>query len=358
MTRGQRFGLLAILLVLLSGCGDQRAPSNTAIVLAIAVSARHQWTFLFPNPAVTVSSLASKASGSEFYTISVTASSYPAALARVQEQSARVVFTQDVKVIVLGAALSGPQVAQIVSSMTESGLVPARAWLVATQASPAQVLMHYTPQTTVPVYALADYFDCASCHYTDLGVRGWQWWVRSMTPGVSPVLPVARPTATGLDVSRLLVYPTQGRPVLMPAPLTVGWAYLSGKVHEASLALTVDGHPYVLSSMGASARVRCVRVAGTVDVTVRMQAHGEIANSPPQRVLLPQDETRVEAAGAAALAHLAARTISWANHTHTDPFGYAMQASWGQPADVALTPLPIRARIWVTVRVQGEGMNR
>ena len=159
MTRGQRIGLVAILLVLVSGCGDQRAPSSTAIVLAIAVSAHHQWTFLFPNPAVTVSSLASSATGSEFYTISVTASSYPEALARVQQQSARAVFTQDVKVILFGAALPGPRVAQLVTSMTETGLVPARAWMVATQAPPAQVLMHYTPQTTVPVYALADYFD-------------------------------------------------------------------------------------------------------------------------------------------------------------------------------------------------------
>jgi hypothetical protein len=226
------------------GCGEQRGvPSSTATVLAMAVSAHHQWTFLFPNPAVTVSSLASQATGSEFYTISVTASSYPEALERVQQQSARAVFTQDVKVILFGAALPGPRVAQVVTSMTETGLVPGRAWMVATQAPPSQVLMHYTPQTAVPVYALADYFDCTTCHYTDLGVRAWQWWVRSITPGVSPVLPVVRPTATGLDVIRLLVYGSQGRPVLMPVPLTVGWAYLSDKVHEANLNLTVDRHP-------------------------------------------------------------------------------------------------------------------
>jgi hypothetical protein len=110
--------------------------------------------------------------------------------------------------------------------------------------------------------------------------------------------------------------------------------------------------------VGASVHARCVLAPGMVDVTLRMQAHGEITNSPPDRVLLPQDETRVEAAGAKALAHLAAQTITWANHTHTDPFGCAMQASWGRPANSVLTPLPIRARIRAMVIVQGEGMSR
>lgn len=351
-------------LLLLPGCWNQRAIDRRAIVLAIAVSAHRQWTFLFPNVTVTVSSLSSLQGSSQFYPITVRANSYQEALHRVQLQSARDVSVGDLEVLLLSSRLTTDQCTRVIDEITLTGEAPSKFWVAAVQGSPATVLTRVTPQTVVPVYYLSNYFSCHGCHATHLGVRGWEWWDRRFTPGVSPILPVVDPTPTGVTVRQLLVYRTLGAPLLMSPSVTQGFAYLTGKVRKSVLPLTVDGQHYLIAPIRDHVSSRVTLTATAVDVRVRIHADGEIAALPSNTVMTPTTERAVNRAARRVILRWSMAAIRWANHTHTDPFGYAERAAWFQNAVAASLPaatlvtLPIHAQVRARVAVQGEGLAR
>ncbi len=351
-------------LFLLTGCWDQRAIDQRAIVLAIGVSADLHWTLLFPNVTVTASSISSLGQSNEFYAITAKAKSYQKALHRVQLQANREVSMGDVQLVDLSASLSRSQLAGIMDSMILTGAIPAQVWLAASQTSPSTLLIHPSPQTVVPVYYLSSYFDCHACHAADFGVRAWQWWDRAVTPGVSPVLPVFTETPEGAAIYQILVYPVQGKPLLMPRQATQGYAYLMGKVKSGTQKVNCGGTTYMISPIidDANSRVRLTPTA--VDVRIVIHARGEMADMPAGLLITRATERAVEQATAARLVQLSRFAIHWANQTHTDPFGYAKRAAWldNQTAAAispqALATLPIQAVIRAQVKLQGEGLAR
>ncbi len=351
-------------LLLLTGCWDQRSIEKRSIVLAMGISADDHWTLLYPNVAVTASSLSSMDQSDQFYAITVDAQSYQNALHRVQLQDSRQVSVGDVQLVDLSSSLSRAQLARMMDAMILTGGLPAQAWLAASHTTPSTLLMHSSPQTVVPVYDLSSYFDCNSCHAADLGVRAWQWWDRSVTPGVSPVLPLLTETKEGAAVYQILVYPSSGKPLMMPRQATQGFAYLMGKVKAGTLKLNWDGTTYFISPVidHATARVRLTPTA--VNVHVVIHAKGEIADLPPGPLVTRATEQAVEQAAAERLVQLCTIAIQWANQTHTDPFGYAKRAAWldNQTAQAIspqrLATLPIQAEIKAKVNVQGEGLTR
>lgn len=366
LRRIRHFLAMFLGLTLLTGCWDQRPIEQRAIVVAIGVSAHDRWTFLFPNVAVTASSLSSLGETKQFYAIEVHAPSYTVALHRVQLQSSRQVSMGDLEVIDVSSDLTGSQLSRIVDAMTLSGSVPSQVWLTASQTSPSMLVMQHPPQTIVPVYYLSSYFSCHGCHAAGYGVRAWEWWDQWETPGVSPILPMFTPTAQGAAVRQMLVYGGHGAPRLMPRTVTEGYAYLTGKVHSGTLRILVDGQPFVITPIVGQASSQVRLTPTTVDVRVTLHAQGEMqmADMRPGIILTPAIERAVDQAAGRRLVQLSLAAIDWANHTHTDPFGYAKRAAWFQTAVAQSIPpqqlvtLPIDAQVMAQVVVQGEGLVR
>lgn len=351
-------------IALLPGCWNQRPIDQRAIVLAMAVSARHRWTFLFPNVTVTASSLTSMSSSNQFYAITVHARSYLQALDRVQRQSTRAVSLGDVEVLLVSPQLTTQQLTSIIHDVTLNGSVPSKLWLVAATQSPASLLLHVTPQTMVPVYDIPSYFNCHGCHPTNLGVRGWQWWVRRVTPGTSPIMPMVRATPTGIEVRQMLVYREQGKPVPMPKPITEGFAYLTGKVTKSVLAVHMRQHRYLIAFIRDHVSSHVQLTATAVNVQVTIHAVGELVGAPPGQMVTPSTERAVDQAASRAIVGQCVSTLTWANQTHTDPFGYAERAAWLQTAVASSIPqsawvrLPIHAQVQAQMTIQGEGLSR
>ena len=348
----------------LTGCWNQRAIDQRAIVMAMGISAHHQWTFLFPNVSVTASSLSSLGQSAQFYSITVKARSFQTAMHRVQLQASREVSIGDLQLVDLSADLSRRQLSRIMDAMILTGRVPAQAWFAASQTAPATLLMHHSPQTVVPVYYLSSYFDCHECHAAEFGIRAWQWWDRAMTPGVSPILPMLTKTQEGAQVRQLLVYPPHGKPVVMPRSVTQAFAYLTGKVKNGTQKVLVGGETYEVSRIfdHTTSRVRLTPTA--VDVRAVLHAKGEMADTPPGLLVTRATERAVDRATEQKMVQLSRRAIRWANQTHTDPFGYAKRAAWLDNPTAASIPsqllvtLPIKAVITARVKVQGEGLAR
>lgn len=366
MTRrgGLRILASALLLPLLSGCWNQRPIDQRAIVIAVGVTAHHQWWFLFPNVAVTVDSLTAIPSAQQFYTVTVRAPTWQRAVQRLQAAMDRKVSVGELQLLIVDHRLSTGQVTRIVDGLNTTGAVPATFWIAASPGSPATLLEHTSPQTVVPYYYVANYFDCGGCHALRLGQRGWQWWAHNETPGGSPYLPLARSTPNGVAVQQLLVYPLHGHPVLMPPPITQGFAYLTNRAHDVALLVFLDGQAYTVARIQAHVRTRVRLTPGAVAVQVQVHASGIIDDAPPHTLMTRALE---HAAGLAAAQVIAARcrdTIDWANRTHTDPFGYAKRAAWLDDArgDTLtrdqLTTLPMNAHIHVRVTIHGEGVAR
>lgn len=355
--------LLSVSLLVLTGCWDQRAPQNTAVVLAIAVSDRNEWTFLFPNPTVTVSSLSSLSNTKQYYSITVQAPSFAEAFQEVQRRSARAIFVGDLKLLVVSDALTVERLTPILEGLVFNGVVPAKLWLAASAAAPESLLLHVSPQTIVPVYYLSSYFDCVACHPVDLGTRLWEWWDRLMTPGVSPTMPLVLPTAQGADVRQILVYPTRGQPLVMPQAVTEGWAFLTGKVRSSALNVQVDGQRYVVAPIRARTFTTVTLTTQAVNVKVVIHAQGQIAELP-HNISARATELAVARATSEEIVRLCLDALTWANRTQTDPFGYAERAAWFQNEVAATIPprqwvhLPIQARVRAQVVVQGEGVAR
>lgn len=348
----------------LTGCWNQRAIDQRAIVLALGISAHHQWTFLFPNVSVTASSLASLGQSAQFYAITVKARSFQTAMHRVQLQASHEVSIGDLQLVDLSVDLSRRQLWRILNAMILTGAAPSQAWFAASQTAPATLLLHHSPQTVVPVYYLSSYFDCHECHAAEFGIRAWQWWDRAETPGISPVLPVFTKTQEGASVRHLLVYPSQGKPLMMPRSVTQGFAYLTGKVKNGTQKVLLGGATYEVSQIfeHTTARVRLTPTA--VDVRVVLHAKGEMADMPPGQLVTRATERAIDQAAEKQVVQLSREAIRWANQTHTDPFGYAKRAAWldtltaaSMPSQVLVT-LPIKAVITARVKVQGEGLAR
>ena len=351
-------------LPLLSGCWNQRPIDQRAIVIAVGVSAHHQWRFLFPNVAVTVDSLTAIPSAQQFYTVSVRAPTWQRAVQRLQVAMDRKVSVGELQLLIVDHRLSTGQVTRIVDGLNTTGAVPATFWIAASPGSPAVLLEQASPQTVVPYYDVATYFDCPNCHPLRLVQRGWQWWAHNGTPGDSPYLPLARPTPTGVAVQQLLVYPLHGRPVLMPPPITQGFAYLTNRAVDVAVPVSLDGHAYTVVRIHAHVRTRVHLTPHAVAVQVQIHTRGIIDDAPPHTLITRALEHAVGLAAAHVIAVRSRDTIDWANRTHTDPFGYAKRAAWLDDAlgetfsPARLTTLPIQAHIAVRVTIHGDGVAR
>ncbi|PSR28373.1 MAG: spore gernimation protein [Sulfobacillus benefaciens] len=362
MHRWLRIAMVAILLFGLTGCWDQRSISQRAVVVAVGVSAHNLWTFVFPNVTTTVSSLSSIKASDEFYDLSTKADSWSQARTRIQREANHQISLGDLQLLLVSANLTTAQVAQIVDAINMDGTIPASFWIAASKTSPKTLLLQPSPQSVVPTFYLADYFTCYGCHAASLGVRTWQWWDRSGTPGVSPYLPLVSPGRHGALVRQLLVYRSQGTPRLMPRKVTQGFEYIMGHVTNGAFPVTVDGKSYGVSRVRDRAHVNVMLTRQFVVAHIRITAAGVISSAPIDTMITRNIELLVGQATGREVLQRCLTTIQWANQTKTDPFGYAKQAAWLDNETAAeipppkLSTLPIHAFISVRGIIRGEGV--
>ncbi|MCY0879982.1 MAG: spore gernimation protein [Firmicutes bacterium] len=358
-----RSALLAGGLLLLPGCWDQQPIENRAVAIAAAVSRKDQWSFIFPNVAVTVNNLGQIPPAQEFYTVTVRAHTWPEAMERLETQMSRQVSFGELQLLVVDRRLTHEALTRIIDDMNTDGSIPATFWVAAAD-HPLAVLDLTSPQSIVPYYLLAQYFDCTTCHPWALGVHAWQWWADDGTPGDTPFLPLIEAQGATFVIDKLLLYPTPGVPVVAPPSITEALAYLLGKVHAGVLSVTVNGMRFELDRMEASSRASARLAPDAVRVRVVLAVNGNIGDAPAHAVLSQQIERAIDRAAARTLHARLAQAVLWTNRHHADPYGYAKRAAWRDSEQAErLTPetlgeLPIEATIRVRVRVQGEGVMR
>lgn len=348
----------------LSGCWDQRSISNRAVVLAVGVSAHHQWTFVFPNVTTAISNFSQISPSAQFYALSTQADSWSQARVRIQREANRQVFLGDLQLLLVSSTLTTRHVAAIVNAINMNGTIPASLWVAASKMSPMTLLRQTSPQSVVPTFYLSNYFNCYGCHAAPIGVREWQWWDRQGTPGVSPYLPLLTLGSNGAEVRQLLVYRLHGSPRLMPREVTQGYAYLTGHVNKGSFPVLVNGESYTVSRVRDRVQVKVILDRRAVFAQIRMTASGIISNTPVDTTVTHVTELMVGQAAAREILQRCLVAIQWANQTHTDPFGYAKNAAWLDNQTAAeipatqLTGLPIHASITVRGIIQGEGVTQ
>lgn len=355
-------GVLISLLSLLTGCWDQRGIAQRAIVVAVGLSAHHEWTFVFPNVTTTVSSLTSVKSSQEFYALTTHAPTFPEARARIQREASRQLSLGDLELLLVSAQLSTHAVANLINTLNLSGTIPASLWVAATNVPPRTLLLQSSPQSVVPTFPIVGYFACHGCHAAPLGIREWQWWDREGTPGISPTLPLVVASATGPSVRQVLVYPPQGTPQLMPRTVTQGFAYLMERVLKGSIPVAVHGVPYTVARIHDKVHTHLALEPDAVVATIHVTVWGNLATPSPQGTVTRSLELSVGNAMAHTVLQRCLLALAWARQTRTDPFGYAKTAAWLHSAaartipPTRLTTLPIRATVQVRGIIQGEGV--
>jgi len=353
---------LLLLTLVLTGCWDQRTIGQRETVLAIAVSAHDEWTFLFPNVITSVTNLASISSAQQYYALSTRADSWPQAELQIQREASHHVSLGDLEILLLSHRLTTGAVAQIVNSINMDGAIPASFWVAVSLVSPQTLLLQNSPQAVVPSYYLSGYFNCYGCHGAILGVPEWEWWARESTPGISPILPVFASAPNGASIHQMAVYPTHGKPWLMSPTVTQGYNYLMGHVVKGSISIPVAGGSYVMSHIHDTTHLSLKLTQNAVDATIHITATGNMIQAPIGTPVTRATELLVGNAMGNAILDKSLLAIQWANATHTDPFGYAKRAAWLdnrmalEIPTTELTSLPIHATIIVRGIVQGEGV--
>ena len=364
VTWGRWMLAAAVLTAALSGCWDQLAFPNRASTLVMSVRYarrpdRWQWTFYFPNPAVTVSSLPQIAPGEQIYAIGVRAPTLASAYAAAQQRLARDLYLGQLQDIVWSSDAPLPAVASFIAAYNREGMTPKTAY-VAVAPPPLDRILAPSPQEVIPSVYLTRVFSCLECQSVMLTEPLWKLWDSIETPGVSPVAPYL--PGTGV-LSRIAVYPPTGPPVIFSPTETLGWAYLTHRVHKETLTLTM---PAGLASITRVHGIVVNHVEWTgqrLEVQVDMRLTGVVAQWP---VAVPLTERRLqtlETAGARSVLADCLAALRRSATSRTDPFGYARlylfrhPGAWGQIPARDWDRLPYTAHVQVSLLLQETGVS-
>jgi hypothetical protein len=359
--------VLLLAVFLLAGCGDARAIEDRALVIAVGVApgrspAQKSWVFVIPNVAVTASNIASNvAPGQQVFAVTVEAPDWTSALGEISQRLSRDIFLGQLEILAVDRRLDWSAVTSVVDALNEDGVIPKNYYVVVSAGPVLQLLTQITPQEVIPRYFLATYFDvCRTCHSAQWSVMGWEWWQKSVTPGVNPYAPVATVTPVGARIATLAVYREGGPPLVMPPKVALGFSYLTGRALKETWVGRAEGQLLSAARLHGEARTDArlargrIRVQGTLRVSGFLNA-SPIGRSPAHWIALAQAEAARDIASACSEA------VTWANRTHTDPFGFTRDAIAKFPASSSRLPtraqviLPIEARVSVVVRLLMSG---
>lgn len=360
MARRLAWSLSGLLALPLSGCWDVHPLEDQGIVLAIGISHGSQkgalrWTFTFPNVTLSPSSLTSVKRREQYYDVTVHASTFGDAVMRAQQKSSRIIYLGQLQGLIWPDTLSWRKLWPIVAALNAQGPIPKTFWMMAATPPLQAVMKFVSPQVVAPRTYLATYFDCVHCQPFSLAQRGWEFWSHSLTPGVSPYVPLVNLEHGNVAIRQIVVYPSSGHPVPYSPQETEGFGFLSGKVKRAALSVHWNGHTVELTKLHDGRSVSVRKAPGGIMVNETLRVSGFIGEPPAESSPL-RSQNLIRRLAQQRIVTWCLAAIRQANNTRTDPFGYAASVLWGQGKRTPF--LPIHAHITVSVSLKGEGMLR
>ncbi|NMP24966.1 hypothetical protein [Sulfobacillus harzensis] len=367
MTRRLRWAAaLCTALALLTGCWDQRPVEGRGVVESVGVAPTatpgvRQWTFVFPNPTESVSNLGTLPPDQNLYALAVTARTWTTALLKVQQQSTRDLYFGQFRVLVLSPRLSASTWARLITTFNRSGRILKTFYVVA--GDPAG-LVAQTPTLSEggPFYGL---FKLLACHCQPFmfGQRAWQVWDRLKTPGVSPVVPLIRVSASEILENRQIAVLGPKTVIPWSPAASAGWAYLTQHVVKGALTVTVDGQRIGLNRLHGSSHVTVVADAAGTRVVDRLSYRAALEDVPPTLRLTPAEKTAIAQAASHALLRLGDQAVRAAEREQVDPFGWHREAQWARNAPGSPWPMPVSWTGWTVdltakVHIANEGVSQ
>lgn len=363
---GRLVGALAAILPMITGCWDQRPVEGRALVEAIGVGPTAkpgllEWTFVFPNPTESVSTLGSLPPSAQVYSLSVRAPNSTAALVDAQQETTRDLYFGQFRVLALSPGLSGNTWARIVGSFNRSGRILDTFFVVA--ADPAGLVVS-TPTRSegAPIYALFKLMAC-HCQPYHWGQREWKVWDRFVTPGVSPVVPVIGVVQREYIRNRRIAVVGSRRVIPWSSEASAGWAYLTGHVIKGSLTVTADGHKIGLNRVRGSGRLTVTSTRRGVRVSDRLSYQANVEDFSLTLRLTPADKSVIAAEASRAILRLCEQAVRTAEREDVDPFGWHRELWWGLNQPAAPWPAPLSWKDWSThlsvrLQIKDEGAAR
>jgi len=351
-----------LLLVALAGCWDQVPFPERAAALVVTIAPTtsptlFDWTFYFPNPTVTVSSLSDLSTSNETYSVRVKAPTLASATMNAQQQLARDLFLGQLEVIIWSTKISSGTVGAITNAYNTNGEVPRTAYMLAASGRLSRLVV-ISPQETIPVLYLTRLFDCHRCQPVYVGQFQWQVWDAFQSRGISAFMPYA---SDADRVAQLAVYPAQGPPTVWTTPATMGWAYLMNQVSNNTLSFQDPLGAVAVTRLRSSARLHIALSRGQLNVTGTVETSATLAQWPETQSLTEPFLRHVEQQASAIIATDITTAIDTANRDHEDPFGFGRQWLLTHPAELstdnaqfwAHTPIRTHVRVITAITVSG-----
>lgn len=356
-------GLFACLLGLsLTGCWDDETVIQRATTFVLSVMpAPHrdfQFTFFFPNPAESISTNVNIPASQPFAIAREVANSISQANNEAQRDLARDLFMGQLQDIIVSRDIPAQSISRLVREYNRDGYVSHTVFLVAepTNSDPLPV----TIQEPVPSVYFTQYFNCRTCQSSYLGQPLWKVWDAFVTPGVSPVIPYASPPTR---ITRILVYPPSGRPLLMTRQESRGWAMLMNHVFKETYGVRMDGGPLVVKRLRAHTRVRLSYQDGKLIANVHINAYGSLIEWPTSFLDTPPNVAWAQAQTSKQIIAECVKAVDFANETRTDPFGWGRNYLYAHPGESRQFAgqrgmlWPIVAHVTVTTHLTTSGVT-
>lgn len=354
--------LLGLLSLTLSGCWDQVgiAQRETVVILTVAPASAHEfrWTFYFPNPTATTSTLFNVSSQQQLYKASAIAPSLDQAVKAIAVHQARRVYLGQLEDMIVSRNIDAQSLATIVDAYTQRGILPNSAYVVAQPSS--DTAPPVTLQDPLPTTYLTQYFNCRTCSPVYLGQEEWQVWNALGTPGVSPVIPFS---ASPQSIDQLLVYPPSGPPQVLNRTGTVGWGFLTNHTLRDMADIQTPQGQVVVNRLHSHATPQISLNQGKIMVSVKIRVTGAIAQSPPGSMLTPEELTWLESQTSRRIVDRCLTAVDFAQRTHTDPFGwerhylfahYRINREYQNRRGMIW---PLEVQVSVTTRIGGTGVT-
>lgn len=235
------------LLVLLSGCWSNRPVEERALVLAVGFSpasaGKVRVTIQIPTrTGLTSLSGASGGGtvGAQVYSLSAVGLTPGEALTHLQGEIQTELYLGQVQLLVFSTRLSRQQMMLTQDFLTRLAPMDKTAYVVAAS-SVQKFLSTGTASGVIAPLALTSAFGCHRCIPVDYQQTEWDLEMAFPTPGTSIWMPYVKPTPTGFQTDRVLVY--RGlTPVWALSPKeTILLGYLVGRTGKGYLSFKVGG---------------------------------------------------------------------------------------------------------------------
>jgi spore germination protein KC len=350
--RALRAALALVVPISLTGCWDQVPITDRAEALVIAAypvrdGATWHWAYYFPNPAITESSIPQITSSQQVYVRTADAPTFVSSYRVVAQHLSRELWVGQVEDLVWAATTPLRAVRELVDAYNNQGVTPKTAF-VAASTGPPRAFVRPSPQEVLPDMLLTKVFNCTVCQPVRLVEREWQFWDALEEPGGSPVVPTM--SAPG-RVTRITFYAASGQPVIATPDATEGWGYLTGRVHDESMAVRVHGARADLTFLRGGVANRVRWTGAGLAVWARIDVTGMVGLLPAR---VPGDRRLIRAAQRVAARRIARdclAVLQRAQKAAADPFGYIQDYLYQHPAVASERPPGAWGRVPYTVHL-------